>query len=101
VPWRLLTRSALEVLPPRWHVFVHRDGVEPADSVRAHHCDQVHRALLAEQLRGFGERSRIHLAIVQQLAAEADDRGIFLVDAGERGVDRAAGVWSGRDVVCG
>ena len=67
-------------------VLVDGDRVEAADRVGAHDGDEIHRALGAVELLRLRERRRAHLAVVQQLAAEADDGGVGFVDARQRTV---------------
>ena len=67
-------------------VLVDGDRVEAADGVGAHDGDEVHRALVAVELLRLRERRRAHLAVVQELAAEADHGGVGVVDARQRAV---------------
>ena len=67
-------------------LLVDSDSVEPADRVRAHDGDEIHRALRAEQLLRLRERRRAHLAIAQQLTAEPDDGRIGVAQPRQRAI---------------
>src|SRR4051794_22528702 len=60
------------------------DPVEAAEGVRPHHRHEIHRAFLTVELHSLRERRGAHLAITDQLTAEADHGRVGVVEPRER-----------------